>query len=160
MDQQDKEFVPYVLPVEVGTAVSFPNNDKIKHHVYSFSAPKKFELPLYTVPPDPVRFDKPGVAVLGCNIHDWMLGYVVILTTPYFTKSDAKGAWQIANLPLGEYDVRVWHPLLRAETGTTQRVAVGRTMPMPLVFSLDLKRDVRRPRPSGSDYGDRGTSSP
>ena len=71
LDQIDKEFVPTVLPVEVGTPVRFPNRDNTKHHVYSFSAPKKFELPLYSgTPASPVVFDKPGIVVIGCNIHD------------------------------------------------------------------------------------------
>ena len=161
MDQQNKEFVPYVLPVEVGTAVNFPNNDKIKHHVYSFSPAKKFELPLYTTPPEPMLFDRPGVVALGCNIHDWMVAYIVVVPTPYFTKSSAKGNWQIANVPAGDYDVQVWHPLLRSETGTVQRIAIGKTPATPVVFALDLKREVRRARPSDSTYGgERGSSSP
>ncbi len=82
MDQHDKEFVPYVLPVYVGTRVTFPNRDNIRHHVYSFSSAKKFELPLYIgTPAAPVVFDKPGVIALGCNIHDWMLAYIYVLTT-------------------------------------------------------------------------------
>jgi plastocyanin len=71
MDQVNKEFVPAVLPVVVGTPVSFPNRDNIRHHVYSFSPAKKFELPLYMgTPSAPVVFDKPGAVALGCNIHD------------------------------------------------------------------------------------------
>ena len=92
MDQQDKEFVPHVLPIFTGTAVNFPNRDNIKHHVYSFSSPKKFELPLYSgTPAAPVLFDKPGVVVLGCNIHDWMVGYIYVVTTPYFAKTRSDG---------------------------------------------------------------------
>ena len=72
--QVDKEFVPKVSVVHAGTAIAFPNNDTVRHHVYSFSPAKKFELPLYQgVPSQPVVFDRPGVVVLGCNIHDWMV---------------------------------------------------------------------------------------
>src|SRR5438045_8569414 len=74
VDQRDKQFVPYVTAVQVGTAVIFPNSDNIRHHVYSFSPAKKFELPLYSgVPAEPVVFDKVGFVTLGCNITGWMV---------------------------------------------------------------------------------------
>src|SRR6185437_16515964 len=80
VDQRDKQFVPYVTPVQVGTAVIFPNSDNIRHHVYSFSSAKKFELPLYSgVPAQPVVFDMVGFVTLGCNIHDCMIAYVAVL---------------------------------------------------------------------------------
>ena len=79
LDQIDKEFVPRVKPVLVGSTVAFPNKDSVRHHVYSFSPAKRFELPLYAgVPSQPVLFDRPGVVVLGCNIHDWMVGYIYV----------------------------------------------------------------------------------
>ena len=85
IDQRDKQFIPYVTALQVGTSVWFANTDKIRHHVYSFSPAKKFELPLYAgVPAEPVVFDQPGFVTLGCNIHDWMIAYVAVLTTPYF----------------------------------------------------------------------------
>ncbi len=72
--------------------VQFPNKDNIRHHVYSFSAARKFELPLYSgTPAQPVLFDKVGVVKLGCNIHDWMIGYIYVTETPYFGKSNAEG---------------------------------------------------------------------
>jgi plastocyanin len=79
IDQINQEFVPQVSAVQVGTAVHFPNQDNIRHHVYSFSPAKQFELPLYkgTEAP-PVVFDRSGLVVLGCNIHDWMLGYLYV----------------------------------------------------------------------------------
>ena len=92
MDQVDKEFVPRVMAIRVGTSVRFPNQDNTRHQVYSFSAAKKFELPLYAgKPASPVVFDKPGVVTLGCNIHDWMLGYIYVADTPYFGKTGAAG---------------------------------------------------------------------
>src|SRR3984893_11686130 len=122
IDQVDKQFVPYVKPVFVGSLVRFPNSDHIRHQVYSFSAAKKFELPLYagtTAPP--VVFDKPGVVVLGCNIHDWMVGYIYVSETPFFAKTEAAGTAAIADLPPGEYTVRVWHPSMEHGEETTAR---------------------------------------
>ena len=89
MDQVNKEFVPHVLPVAVGTEVSFPNHDQIHHHVYSFSRTKTFEIPLYKgEAAPPVRFDQVGAVKLGCNIHDWMSGVILVVPTPYFAMTD------------------------------------------------------------------------
>lgn len=110
MDQIDKEFVPLVVPVQAGGAVSFPNRDNIRHHVYSFSAPRTFELKLYSgVPAKPVVFEKPGVVTLGCNIHDWMVGYVYVADTPWFGKTGADGTAAV-DAPPGEYVATAWHP--------------------------------------------------
>ncbi|MEP6906360.1 MAG: methylamine utilization protein [Pseudoxanthomonas sp.] len=109
MDQRGSQFTPRVLVVQAGTSVAFPNSDQIQHQVYSFSAIKRFELPLYAGKQvGPIRFDQPGVAVLGCNIHDWMIGYVVVVDTPYFAKSDAQGNLVI-DAPPGVYTLQAWH---------------------------------------------------
>ncbi|WP_434456155.1 methylamine utilization protein [Stutzerimonas urumqiensis] len=111
LDQIDKQFVPYVLSVRRGSAVSFPNRDDIRHQVYSFSEPKRFELRLYQgTPSEPVVFDQPGVVVLGCNIHDWMLGYVYVTDDPWHAVSDAQGRVRFDDLPPGRYRVTLWHP--------------------------------------------------
>lgn len=111
MDQQAKQFVPNVLVVRNGTEVAFPNSDNIRHHVYSFSPAKKFELRLYQgTPSEPVLFDKSGAVVLGCNIHDWMVGYVYVTDDPWFAVSDAQGRVQLDGLPVGSYAVSLWHP--------------------------------------------------
>lgn len=111
MDQRDKQFQPHVLAVRTGTLVSFPNSDDIRHQVYSFSPAKRFELRLYQgTPSDPVLFDKPGLVVLGCNIHDWMLGYIYVTDDPWFAVSDENGRAAIAGLPAGRYAVTLWHP--------------------------------------------------
>jgi plastocyanin len=113
--QQHRRFVPRVTVVPVGTAVSFPNRDNVRHHVYSFSPAKTFELKLYAgTPPDPVVFDKPGIAVLGCNIHDAMVAWVVAVETPHHGVSDAEGRVVLANVPPGSYRLRSWHPGLAA----------------------------------------------
>ena len=158
MDQQNKEFVPAVLPVAVGTSVTFPNRDNIRHHVYSFSPAKRFELPLYSgTPAAPVVFDTPGSVVLGCNIHDWMVGYVYVLPTPYYAKTAADGKARIADVPPGTYEARVWHPRLRVETDTTTTpVTLAAGEPGRVMFVVTLKPDrrpIRRPTYEGAQGG-------
>lgn len=110
IEQRDRKFIPLVTALQTGTAVFFPNNDTVRHHAYSFSPAKPFELKLYAGKPEaPVIFDKPGTVVIGCNIHDHMLAYVQVLDTPYFAKSDAAGNAKIAHLPAGKYLLKVWH---------------------------------------------------
>ncbi|GAB3357695.1 MULTISPECIES: methylamine utilization protein [Giesbergeria] len=130
MAQEKKRFVPQVLVVPVGSEVSFPNQDTVRHHVYSFSAAKKFELKLYSgTPADPVRFEQPGVVVLGCNIHDQMVGWIVVVETPYYGQTAAHtGRVQIDHVPAGNYRLRVWHPRLPIDApATDQALTVGAT---------------------------------
>ncbi len=111
VEQQDKRFSQRVSVLPAGSAVLFPNRDKVRHHVYSLSPTKPFELKLYSgVPANPVVFDKPGVAVLGCNIHDQMVAWVVVVETPYHGLSAAHGAVRLDNVPPGSYRLRAWHP--------------------------------------------------
>lgn len=115
VSQKDIRFQPYVLLVPVGARVSFPNLDKVRHHVYSFSRPKRFELKLYGREESPaVLFDTPGVVALGCNIHDSMSAFVKVVDTPYAEKTGASGQVALRHLPLGRATVRVWHPLAQA----------------------------------------------
>jgi plastocyanin len=114
MDQHDHAFVPHILVVETGTDIEFPNSDSVSHHVYSFSRIKKFALPLYKgrqYPPE--RFDVPGLVTLGCNIHDDMLGYILVVDTPHFTLTDAAGVARLDGLMPGRYTVHAWTPRLR-----------------------------------------------
>ncbi len=112
--QRGRRFVPSVLVVQTGTAVHFPNFDTVRHHVYSFSPIKTFELKLYAgTPAAPIVFDKPGTAILGCNIHDQMAAHVRVVDTPYFATTDASGRAQI-DLPPGEHTLSTWHPDLPA----------------------------------------------
>ncbi len=114
IEQKDREFVPYVSVIQTGTTVNFPNRDPLFHHVYSFSPAKSFEIKLYSgAAPSGILFDKPGVVTLGCNIHDWMVGYIQVVDTPYFGKTGSEGQVQI-DLPTGEYEVTIWHPNQRA----------------------------------------------
>ena len=118
MDQKNRMFIPHVLPVQTGTAVSFPNSDDIRHHVYSFSSAKPFQLPLYKgTPANPVIFDKPGVVTLGCNIHDQMSAFIVVVNTPYFEKTGSSGRVALDVEP-GRYAVHVWYPDMPERTQT------------------------------------------
>ncbi len=124
MDQKNRMFVPHILPIQTGTAVHFPNSDDVRHQVYSFSPAKKFQLPLYAgTPASPVVFDKPGVVTLGCNIHDRMSAYIVVLDTPYFAVAQA-GRAELSGLAQGEYEVHVWHPGLRGQA-PSERVSLA-----------------------------------
>jgi len=140
--QEKQEFLPYVLPVQVGAAVDFPNRDTVKHQVYSSSKAKKFELPLYAGDtPAAVVFDRPGIVTLGCNIHDSMLAYVVVLETPWFAKSEADGAATIAGVPPGRYRAEIWQP--RLPSPVTRELTVAEIAAAPNVITLELGRDRR-----------------
>lgn len=109
MGQRGRVFVPTVVAIQTGSGVNFPNFDTVRHHVYSFSPIKPFEIKLYAgTPTAPVMFDKPGTATLGCNIHDKMIGYIHVVDTPYFGITDAAGKVTL-ELPAGDHRARVWH---------------------------------------------------
>ena len=153
VDQVDKEFTPKVTAILAGTAVTFPNHDDVRHQVYSFSPAKRFELPLYSgVPAEPVVFDKPGVVVLGCNIHDWMVGYIYVSDSPYFAKTGKDGKAILAELPPRAYAVRVWHPQLEgAEETTLKSIDASRPGRVEVVWQLKLKREVKVRRAPGAE---------
>jgi plastocyanin len=115
MDQRDVRFVPHVLVVEKGASVEFPNSDDVAHHVYSFSRPNNFVLPLYKgTPPAPVLLEFDGVVTLGCNIHDGMLGYIVVVDTNVFGTTDESGATALTiDDDASSYDVSIWSPRIR-----------------------------------------------
>ncbi len=148
VDQVDKEFVPYVLPVRVGTQVHFPNSDHIRHHVYSFSQAKRFELPLYIGDAAaPILFDQPGVVVLGCNIHDWMIAYIYVSKSPYFATTADDGSATLGDLPAGRYRVHAWHPRLRGDEAATGReLEVPSQGSVDSAWTIELKPDFRIPR--------------
>lgn len=111
LDQRNMKFVPYVLPVLVGTTVDFPNNDKSWHNVYSKSEAKKFDLGLYA--PGKSRnaiFDKPGIVRILCNVHPSMEAFIVVKEHPYFAAPDKSGNYRLDNVPVGKYRLQVWHP--------------------------------------------------
>jgi len=109
MSQKNREFTPRTLVVPKNAQVEFPNADSIMHHVYSFSEAKTFELKLYKEQPKaPIIFDQTGVVELGCNIHDWMLGYIVVVDSTIFAITDDKGAVNLT-VPNGQYTLSIWH---------------------------------------------------
>ncbi|WP_240156949.1 methylamine utilization protein [Burkholderia sp. Ap-962] len=135
--QQDRMFMPLVTVVQKGASVDFPNHDDIAHDVYSFSPPRSFELKLYRGASRPVVMSRAGLEVIGCNIHDTMLAYVLVVDTPYFARTDAQGLARLPELPRGSYRVLAWDHRQRdqqARAEQTIRVpAAG-----PLRFSLSL----------------------
>lgn len=136
--QKGKQFQPLVTVVQTGTNIKFPNQDRVKHHVYSFSPAKKFELKLYSgVPATPVIFDQAGTVVLGCNIHDRMLAYVYIVDTPVFAKTNAQGLAVISDLPSGQYKVNTWHYALKNENAP-----VAQTVNLAEKTSATVKLDI------------------
>lgn len=134
MDQINKQFAPYLLAIEQGTPVVFPNSDSIKHHVFSFSAAKRFQLKLYKDRrPEPLIFDKPGVVALGCNIHDWMVGYIYVAQSKLYLQSDQQGYAQF-DVPQRDYQLRVWHP--RFKGADAQRLTKIAPNTNTITFSL------------------------
>jgi plastocyanin len=120
--QQNLQFRPFLSIVPVGADVSFPNLDPTKHHVYSFSAAKKFELKLFAKDQSrTVRFDKPGVVALGCNIHDQMSAFIVITDSAWTARTNAQGMVTFADAPNAPARLTVWHPYLRAPGAQLQQ---------------------------------------
>lgn len=151
VDQVEKTFVPGILPIMVGTYVRFPNHDQIQHHVYSFSPTKTFELPLYKGEAAPaVLFDKVGVVKIGCNIHDWMSGIILVLPTPHFTVTDASGKYVLENVPEGNYTLVVWHAQSNVKPEDTARPLPIREEVGNVNFTLTLSPARLRPAVHGS----------
>jgi plastocyanin len=125
IDQLDRHFIPRVSVVQAGTAVDFPNSDNIRHSVYSFSPARVFTLKLYAgKPTDPVVFDKAGLVVLGCNIHDSMVAWLLVVDTPYFARTDRSGAAILAKVPAGDYSLRAWHSPMTEDEQVVQPLHV------------------------------------
>jgi plastocyanin len=153
MDQFNKTFVPGVLPVVVGTQVRFPNRDQIRHHVYSFSRAKNFELPLYKgEEAPPVLFDKVGVVKIGCNIHDWMSAIILVLPNPHYATADENGRFTLSGLPAGEYSLTAWHAQGREKPeDIAQRVRIAGG-DVEVHFALTLAPVRARPATRGARW--------
>lgn len=140
IEQKGRKFSPLVTVVQTGSEISFPNHDTVRHHVYSFSPAKTFDIKLYSgVPGSPVRFDKPGSVVVGCNIHDQMLAYIHVVSTPYFAKTDAKGDAQIHNVVAGNYKLKAWHYKAPAPGIVSEKSVTVTSTDVDTVFKLDPK---------------------
>jgi hypothetical protein len=110
----------------------FPNSDDIRHQVYSFSPAKTFQLPLYQgTPASPIVFDKPGIVTLGCNIHDRMSAYIVVVDTPYFATTAASQPTTLTDMPADSYEVHVWTANTRAASA-----------PVRVTLTADERREL------------------
>lgn len=142
--QQNQEFTAYVTVVQAGTRVVFPNKDTVQHHVYSLSKARKFELPLYNPGQnESIVFDTPGLVTLGCNIHDWMLAYLVVVPTPWFAKTDAQGLATVT-APAGRYRLELWHPRLSAALAQEITLTAAATDQRDFALTLKPDRRIRR----------------
>ena len=135
MKQENLVFDPFVLIVPAGAEVKFPNLDRVRHHVYSFSKGNKFELKLYGKEESrSVKLEKAGIAAIGCNIHDTMVAYIRVVDTPYAAKTGADGKVTL-DLPASATTATVWHPnALPAEAKVT--LPAKRTAPVAVTLKV------------------------
>jgi plastocyanin len=148
MSQHDLQFDPHVLVATVGSNVAFPNADQVRHHVYSFSDAKTFELRLYGGETEHVvLFDRPGVVSLGCNIHDDMIAFIYVSDTPYAAKTDAEGRVRLDGAPPGDYALTVWHESLRGQDEIERPFTLG-----PDGAAETVEVELRRPRRRDRGY--------
>ncbi len=140
IEQKGRKFLPLVSVVQAGTDIAFPNNDSVRHHVYSFSPAKSFELQLYSgVPGSPVHFDKPGTVVVGCNIHDKMVAYIHVVATSHFSKTDDAGKAVLTGLPSGKYRVKAWHYGTPQSVSLPEQLVSVTTSDEVVAFKLNAK---------------------
>ena len=146
IDQVDKEFVPMVSAVPVGTTVFFPNSDNIQHQIYSFSSAKNFDLPLYgSSDVNSILFDKSGIVSMGCNIHDWMLAYVYIYESIYFKSTNGDGLASFENLPEADYTLRIWSPRLRSPKSVLELDLSVNKETVMTKQTLNVRKSIRKP---------------
>ena len=146
IEQRGLTFLPLVSVIQTGSRVAFPNNDRVKHHIYSFSPAKKFDQKLYSGAAAATQvFDKPGLVVLGCNIHDRMVAYVKVVDTPLFAKTDAAGIARIELPAAGKYTVSVWHYNMSGPAVEQALAFNSGDPPASLSFKLIMKPAVANP---------------
>ncbi|UJF22368.1 methylamine utilization protein [Shewanella sp. OMA3-2] len=138
MRQQNRIFQPFVLAVQQGDKVNFPNFDRTRHHVYSFSPAKPFELKLYVgKAEEPIEFAQPGIVAIGCNIHDYMQAFIYVAQSPLYAVSDNKGHVSFNDLIPGTYNVKIWHPWQKVPVIAAPIVLTGETKQ-----TLELQFDI------------------
>ena len=116
LDQRDERFVPHVLAITTGTVVDFPNSDRIYHNVFSLSKPRPFDLGRYAVGRSKrVRFDRPGVVRVFCDIHSHMNAFILVFSHPFFSLTDTDGRYRINNVPPGTYNLIAWNEGVSSE---------------------------------------------
>jgi len=145
ISQRDMKFLPEVIVVPVGSTIAFTNFDPFRHHVYSFSPARRFEIKLFGEGQTrPITFDKAGLVAIGCNIHDQMQGFIHVVDTPFAAKTDASGRVVIRGLPGGTHAVHVWHSRLRAPANQlTLNVDAARTPTLNVPVRLRLAAPMR-----------------
>ncbi len=139
--QQNMKFAPFVLIAPVGAEVSFPNRDTVRHHVYSFSPTKPFELKLYgsEQAARSVKFDKAGVVAVGCNIHDSMVAFIRVVSTPFAAKTDATGRATLTGMNNGAANLKIWHPYLKAPGNEIVRPVALSANASSLTVDVDMR---------------------
>ena len=151
--QRGLMFTPFVTAVPRGSLVDFPNQDKTRHHVYSFSAAKSFEIQLYSGKPEqPVLFDQAGVVALGCNIHDYMQAYIYVGESAYLAVTDDKGMAVFPDIPDGSYQLKLWHPWQNADW-VTQNVQIKQGQVMSYQLAITAQEKPKKPKKGfGASY--------
>lgn len=140
IEQRGLKFLPLVSVIQTGSRIAFPNNDKVRHHIYSFSAAKKFDQKLYSGAAAAHQvFDKAGLVVLGCNIHDRMVAYIKVVDSPFFAKTDAAGIARIELPAPGKYTVSAWHYRMRGGAAEQALSMSPGDAPATLGFKLAIK---------------------
>ncbi|MEO5624797.1 MAG: carboxypeptidase regulatory-like domain-containing protein [Dokdonella sp.] len=151
MSTQRKQFVPRILPIVVGSKVRFPNQDPILHNAFSASKDNAFDVGLYSGGEEQtVTFAHPGYVRVYCNVHHSMVGHILVLDTPYFTRPDADGRFKFTNLPKGRGDLVVWHD--RATPWHAQ-VVPGESGEIDVTLDLDQRRIPPHMNKFGKPYG-------
>ena len=117
MDQRNETFVPHVLAITIGTTVDFPNSDRIYHNVFSLSKTRPFDLGRYAVGRSKsIRFDRPGIVRVFCDIHSHMSAFILVFSHPFFDVTDASGHYRIDNVPPGTYTLVAWNEGVTSES--------------------------------------------
>jgi plastocyanin len=151
MSTQRKQFMPRILPVVVGSQVRFPNQDPILHNAFSTSKDNAFDVGLYGQgDAQSVKFTHAGYVRVYCNVHHSMVGHILVLDTPYFTRPDANGRFRLADVPKGKGDLVIWHD--RA-TPWHQEVVAGEAAPFDVTLDLNLRRIPPHMNKFGKPYG-------
>jgi len=152
IDQRDETFVPSVVVIQPGGSVTFRNSDRTRHHIYSFSPIRQFE---FVQKPDDlspsVSFEVPGVAAIGCNIHDFMIAYVYVTDAPRAAVTDSRGRVEITDLPAGRFTATVWHPRLRTKAAPPSQSVTLESSSTMLAITISVL-PPRRARDPKSPY--------
>jgi plastocyanin len=153
MSQKNRTFLPFVLAVTKGAKVDFPNLDRTRHHVYSFSEAKPFELKLYIGKTEaPILFDKPGLVALGCNIHDYMQAFIYVADGPLLEVTTDNGNVVFDNLELGEYQVKVWHPWQKNVLSPLKMNLNTEQASLPLTLDIEHQAKPSAPAAGFGEY--------